>query len=108
MEQPIEVTRGGDRRPCLLPGAPRKASRLATTWKCEDKLALLPKQVIGQRQAWLRTDAWGEGEREAEGDLGAVRGERFDTLADLSADLDEGSRVELIRVANWDHASVSR
>jgi len=54
----------------------------------EDRLVLLPKQVIDKSQAYIWTEAWQEGEREAEEDLRAGRAKRFETLKDLIADLD--------------------
>ncbi len=48
----------------------------------------MPKQVIDKNQAYFWTEAWQEGEREVEEDLRTGRVERFETLADLIADLD--------------------
>ncbi len=54
----------------------------------ENRLVLSPKQVIDKNQAYFWTGGWQEGEREAEEDLRTGRMARFETLADLIADLD--------------------
>ena len=90
MEQLIKVTRGGQ---VTIPAALRRAAGIEIGDYLEvrleeDRLVLLPKQVIDKSQASFWTEAWQEGEREAEEDLRAGQVERFETLEDLIADLD--------------------
>jgi AbrB family looped-hinge helix DNA binding protein len=90
MEQLIKVTRGGQ---VTIPAALRQAAGIEVGDYLEvqlvgDKVVLTPKQVIDKSQAYFWTEAWQEGEREAEADLTAGRVERFETLEELFADLD--------------------
>ena len=90
MEQLIKVTRGGQ---VTIPATLRRAAGIEIgdyleVRLDEDRLVLLPKQVIDKSQAYFWTEAWQEGEREAEEDLRAGRVERFETLEDLITDLD--------------------
>lgn len=90
MEQLIKVTRGGQ---VTIPTALRRAAGIEIGDYLEvrleeDKLVLLPKQVIDKSQAYFWTEVWQKGEREADEDLRAGRVKRFETLADLIADLD--------------------
>lgn len=90
MEQLIKVTRGGQ---VTIPAAMRQAAGIEIGDYLEvqllgDRLVLTPKQLIDKSQAYFWTEAWQEGEREAEADLKAGRVERFETLEELFADLD--------------------
>ncbi len=90
MEQLIKVTRGGQ---VTIPAALRREAGIEIGDYLEvrleeNRLVLLPKQVVDKSQAYLWTEAWQEGEREAEEDLRAGRVKRFETLKDLIADLD--------------------
>jgi AbrB family looped-hinge helix DNA binding protein len=90
MEQLIKVTRGGQ---VTLPAGLRRAAGIeigdyVQVRLEDDKLVLLPKQVIDKSQAYFWTQAWQAGEREAEQDLQEGRVARFETLEDLIADLD--------------------
>ena len=90
MEQLIKVTRGGQ---VTIPAALRREAGIEIGDYLEvrleeNRLVLLPKQVVDKSQACFWTEAWQEGEREAEEDLRAGRVKRFETLKDLIADLD--------------------
>ena len=90
MEQLIKVTRGGQ---VTIPAALRREAGIKVGDYLEvrlegDRLMLLPKQVIDKSQAYFWTEAWQEGEREAEEDLRTGQVKRFETLENLIADLD--------------------
>ncbi len=90
MEQLIKVTRGGQ---VTIPAVLRREAGIEVGDYLEvrleeDRLVLLPKQVIDKSQAYFWTKAWQEGEREAEEDLRTGRVKRFETLENLIADLD--------------------
>lgn len=90
MEQLIKVTRGGQ---VTIPAALRREAGIEIGDYLEvrleeNRLVLLPKQVVDKSQAYFWTEAWQEGEREAKEDLRAGRVKRFETLKDLIADLD--------------------
>lgn len=86
----IKVTRGGQ---VTIPAALRRRAGIEVGDYLEariadDHLVLVPKRVIDKDQAYFWTDAWQEGEREAEEDLREGRVERFESLDELIADLD--------------------
>jgi AbrB family looped-hinge helix DNA binding protein len=86
----IKVTRGGQ---VTIPAAMRRKAGIEIGDYLEIQVAdgylkLLPKQVIDKDQAYFWTDAWQEGEREAEQDLRQGRIEQFETLEALIADLE--------------------
>ena len=56
----------------------------------DQHVVLVPKKLIDANQAWFWTEAWQEGEREAEEDLRAGRTKRFDSMESLIADMDAG------------------
>ncbi len=90
MEQLIKVTRGGQ---VTIPAVLRREAGIEVGDYLEvrlekDRLVLLPKQVIDKSQAYFWTEAWQEGEREAEEDLRTGQVKRFETLGNLIADLD--------------------
>jgi antitoxin PrlF len=49
----------------------------------EEGILLRPQKVIDATQAWFWTAEWQRGEREADADLAAGRGEVFDTAEDF-------------------------
>ena len=86
----VKVTRGGQ---VTIPAALRRQVGIeigdyVQVQIADDRLVLTPKRVIDKDQAYFWSDAWQEGEREAEEDLRQGRVERFETLDDLIADLD--------------------
>ena len=90
MEQLIKVTRGGQ---VTIPAVLRREVGIEVGDYLEvrleeDRLVLLPKQVIDKSQAYFWTEAWQEGEREAEENLRTGQVKRFETLENLIADLD--------------------
>ena len=90
MEHLIKVTRGGQ---VTIPAAMRRAAGIdigdyVEVRLVDDRLVLTPKHVIDKSQAYFWTQAWQEGEREAEDDVRAGRTKRFQTLDELIADLD--------------------
>ncbi len=90
MEQLIKVTRGGQ---VTIPAVLRREAGIEVGDYLEvrleqDRLVLLPKQVIDKSQAYFWTEAWQESEREAEEDLRTGQVKRFETLENLIADLD--------------------
>ena len=90
MEQLIKVTRGGQ---VTIPAVLRREAGIEVGDYLEvrlekDRLVLLPKQVIDKSQAYFWTEAWQEGEREAEENLRTGQVKRFETLENLIADLD--------------------
>ena len=86
----IKVSRGGQ---VTIPAAMRREAGIEIGDYLEIQIAdgylkLLPKRVIDKDQAYFWTEAWQEGEREAEQDLRQGRTEQFETLEALIADLD--------------------
>ena len=86
----IKVTRGGQ---VTIPAALRRQAGIEIgdyleIQMVDNHLILVPKRVIDKDQAYFWSDAWQEGEREAEDDLRQGRVERFETLDELVADLD--------------------
>jgi bifunctional DNA-binding transcriptional regulator/antitoxin component of YhaV-PrlF toxin-antitoxin module len=49
----------------------------------EDGILLRPQKVIDATQAWFWTPQWQQGEREADADLAAGRGETFNSGEDF-------------------------
>ena len=88
--QLVKVTRGGQ---VTIPATLRREAGIEVGDYLEvrlenERLVLVPKQIIDKSQAYFWTEAWQEGEREAEEDLSAGHVERFATLQELIADLD--------------------
>ena len=86
----VKVTRGGQ---VTIPAALRRQAGIEIgdylqVQVTDDHLILVPKRVIDKGQAYFWSDAWQEGEREAEEDLRQGRVEQFETLDELIADLD--------------------
>jgi antitoxin PrlF len=75
-----------------LPEEIRAAARLEEgdlleTEITEDGILLRPQKVIDATQAWFWTPRWQQGEREADADLAAGRGETFNSGEDFLAAL---------------------
>ena len=71
-----------------LPEEIRAAARLEEgdlleTEITEDGILLRPQKVIDATQAWFWTPQWQQGEREADADLAAGRGETFNSGEDF-------------------------
>jgi AbrB family looped-hinge helix DNA binding protein len=86
----IKVTRGGQ---VTIPAALRRQAGIEIgdyleVQIADDHLVLVPKRVIDKGQTYFWSDAWQEGEREAEEDLRQGRVGRFESLDELIADLD--------------------
>ena len=87
----VKVTRGGQ---VTIPATMRREAGIEVgdyleVQVIDGQLLLVPKQVIDKDQAYFWTEAWQEGEREAEEDLRQGRTEQFESLEALLADLDE-------------------
>lgn len=52
-------------------------------------IELRPQTTVPADQRWFWTERWQQMEREADADIAAGRVERFDTVEDFIADLDE-------------------
>jgi len=90
MEQLVKVTRGGQ---ITLPAAIRRAAGIdvgdyVEVTVTEDGLVLKAKQVIDRAQAYFWTAEWQRAEREAQAEIDAGQGRRFDSVEALIADLD--------------------
>lgn len=90
MDQLVKVTRGGQ---ITLPAAIRRAAGIdvgdyVEVTVTEDGLILKAKQVIDKAQAYFWTVEWQRAEREAQAELDAGQGRRFDSVEALIADLD--------------------
>ena len=71
-----------------LPEEIRAAARLEEgdlleTEITEDGILLRPQKVIDATQAWFWSPQWQQGEREADADLAAGRGETFNSAEDF-------------------------
>lgn len=76
-----------------IPAEIRRAARLVEGDVIEveitaDGILLRPKKLIDATQAWFWEPAWQAGEREAEAEAAAGKGERFESGEELLAALD--------------------
>jgi AbrB family looped-hinge helix DNA binding protein len=55
----------------------------------DERAVLMPKKLIDKSQAYFWTKRWQEGEREANKDIKAGRVKTFDSVEDLTKDLDK-------------------
>lgn len=53
----------------------------------DDRAVLVPKKLVDKSQAYFWTKEWQAAEREADGDIKAVRVKVFDTVDELIKDL---------------------
>ncbi len=87
----IKVTRNGQ---ITIPAAIRKALSIKEGDHIEvsvadDRVILIPKQLVDKSQAYFWTEEWQAAEREANEDIGAGRVAVFESVDELLADLEE-------------------
>ena len=87
----IKVTRNGQ---ITIPAAIRKALSIKEGDHIEvrvadDRVILIPKQLVDKSQAYFWTEEWQAAEREVDEDIGAGRVAVFESVDELLADLEE-------------------
>ncbi|HMT21918.1 MAG TPA: AbrB/MazE/SpoVT family DNA-binding domain-containing protein [Promineifilum sp.] len=90
VSQLVKITRGGQ---ITLPASLRRAAGIdigdyVEVSVTDEGIVLRAKEVIDKSQAYFWTNAWQQGEREAQADIDTGQTRSFDSIDELIADLD--------------------